>query len=96
MGRAVGQEASLVQQAEVQEEGELGMGGHASLFQGALGKRDQDTLEVAESPTGCPTCPIVGEKRGRGNWQVPGLFLNSPLPSSGLENSVVACPKVVN
>ena len=54
-------------------------------------------LEVAESPVGCPSCPAVGEKRGvmQNRW-VPGLFLNSPLPSSGLDNSVVACPKVVN
>lgn len=36
--------------------------GHSSLFQGALGSRNQDTLEVAETPTGCPTCPTIGEK----------------------------------
>lgn len=41
--------------------------------------------------------PYYGrEREGTGSRQVPGLFLNSPLRSSGLENSAVAWPKLVN
>lgn len=64
---------------------------------GALKKRDQDTLEVAEISHRTAHLPYYGSGReGMGRRWVPGLFLNSPLRSSGLENSAVACPKVVN
>lgn len=70
--------------------------GHSSLFQGVLGRRNQNTLEVAVSPRSIPPAHCGRERGGIRNKQVPGLFLNSPLVSNGLENSVVACPKVVN
>lgn len=52
---------------------------------------------MAEISHGTAHLPHYGRGRERiGSRQVPGLFLNSPLRSSGLENSAVACPKVVN
>lgn len=72
--------------------------GHAPLsLWGALRNRDQDPLEVAEISHSKAHLPYYGRGReGMGSGQVPGLFLNSPLRSSGLGNSAVACPKVVN
>lgn len=52
---------------------------------------------MAEISQSMAHLPYYGRgKGGMGIRQVPGLFLNSPLRSRGLENSAVACPKVVN
>lgn len=42
-------EASLMQQVEEKGRGTSNGRGHSSLFQRALGRRNQETLEVAES-----------------------------------------------
>lgn len=66
-GGGVVQKTSLVQQTEVQGKGELGMvlgRGEMHPSSSNSGEEDQDTLEVAESPRGCPICPAVGERRG--------------------------------
>lgn len=71
--------------------------GNMHLSWGALRNRDQDTLEVAGISPRVAHLPCYGREREEtGRRWVPGLFLNSPLRSSGLENSAVACPKVVN
>lgn len=97
-GTGVARENSLGSRQKSRKS-ELGWQGCRTCIslEGALRNRDQDPLEVAEISPRMAHLPCYGRRReGMGRRWVPGLFLKSPLRSSGLENSAVACPKVVN
>ena len=60
----------------------MGAGGMHPL-PGGSGRRDPDTLEVAESPTGCPTCPAMGEKRAGAKQAGTRIIFKQPTAIQG-------------